>query len=320
MNLSQIKKILIIATALIVLLFTGVALTILIQNANKKPEEEESYSEKFGNLPNPVSYNLPENLTINFLQDQTDIDTPNLVYQIDKTSSFYPSERLAKKIAQNLRLEESEQSSNLFVNKTSSISLQYVESQNLIQIDFSDTKKSKETIKSETAKDIAEGKLRKLKMWPFEKKYKTKYEYFSSLNLEYVKVDKAKKADYISVLFYQRTKNSQISLKGEIDVLVSKNGGIKKISYNYHPLDSSNTGTYPTITTNEAIQRTTTNQAQLITNYQSIPPRSCTIRNVRIVYRETSPYLQPVYAFEGIDNNGQTVTILVPAIEDEYLK
>ena len=110
---------------------------------------------------------------------------------------------------------------------------------------------------------------------------------------------------------------------GEIEILMDSKGGILKISYSFRPIDEDEVATYPTKSVELAINLIQRKEGELIIPFDGIISTSINVKKVISAYRilkKDQEYLQPVYVFEGNDNNGQSVTVITPAIEDQYLE
>ena len=95
-----------------------------------------------------------------------------------------------------------------------------------------------------------------------------------------------------------------------------------KIKYCFFDIENLPKGFQLKDLVSEAFDAAEWGNAEVITENFGQIASSVTIQRATFAYKISSSsteYLQPCYFFEGTDTNGQLITLIVPAVRDEYL-
>jgi len=88
-----------------------------------------------------------------------------------------------------------------------------------------------------------------------------------------------------------------------------------RAEYYYFPIDSTKSGTYPLLTSQEALDKLNDEKAFLVSHSGS--SKNVTVRKIYLAYYDSgqyAEYYQPIVVFEGDDN----FLAYVPAVEDKF--
>jgi len=321
---------LLIFTTFISLIIIGTFSTILINNSKKEPEKTIGYDTMYGNLPLPITPNATISLTMHNTVDLTNINSPIDVFEIDTSNPYFPSLQLAENLAKHLQFENiiSDEDFSLYSSTDTYANLEYHKDLGSINISFDPQSASQheELLDEQKALLNSTEKLKELNIWPYQETYEPTFKYYDLVDNEFYETTEKEEASLVGVNFRQTIDDypltSSHSLSGEVEVFINLSAEITKIHYNYRPIKNEASATYPTITGKQALDRINTGLSEYLLQYGGIPSRSLTIQVVIVAYQiqlNDQQYLQPVYIFEGTDNNEQRVTLIVPAIEEEYL-
>jgi hypothetical protein len=330
MNIKQVRNIILILITVIILLTAGIGITLLLKG---KRGESTKYTTAFGTLSLPIDINLTqeENIQISFMAHEDNIKQTNKVYRINTGDDYYPSKTLAESVANNLKLKsDSNIESELYTYATEdgSVSLTLDEAAKSIKISFSEGVTSvKPSLPTEKElQELAKEKLEEIGLWPYSEEYITSFRYYYAISYSYYETDSKDNATLVGVNFSSKIDElpliaSRINT-GEIEVLLDSNKQILKITYSYRPISEDIYATYPLKSVSGALSKAGSYEGEIISTFEAEVPESVTIDNVILAYKielKDQDYLQPVYIFEGVDNNDEIVTIIVPAIDDQYL-
>ncbi len=335
MNKKEIFKILQILTMVIILLVLGVVLFILWKSIRTdKSSKSEDVIAKFGVLNTPIEENIPNAINSTLKAEVSGLEISDIVYKIDQDSEFFPSNELSESIAEqiNLNLSENKDNNLYFTNGNGDTILSYNDNTKIIFLGvFPPITELNTSITNEDEfEEIAKRKLKELNLWPYNNNYSTSYKYYFSSGYEYSETNSADNSNMIGINFKQNVFDIPLfgndTDDGEIEVVIDSNQRILRISYSYRPINTKNTSNYPLISLDTAISKIENKKGELISSVETeieLKTEEFTINEIDMSYRinfNNQQYLQPVYIFKGIDNNNQSITILVPAIEDTYLQ
>lgn len=328
MNKKKPINLLLIFTATILLITIGIAATIIFSNRNV--QEEFAYDTKFGILNAPLDYAL--DYDISTTKEFEDVVVENLpaVYQIDKENEYYPSVKLAEKLADSfgLKLSVSKGEDRIFSDEET-ISLEFDSELNTITY----RRIAENTLAAlptpEDAKLLARVELEDLNLWPYaeDQTVERDINYYEELGFNFYDSNDETKANLIGVVFRNTFNNYPLvvdnSHSGEIEVILNANSEIVRIVYRYRPISINNSAKYPLNTSSEAYQYIRLKKCEVILPYEVISTSSVSLQSAILAYKIElfdQDYLQPVYLFEGTDQDENLVSIIVPAITDDYLE
>ncbi|MDD3647788.1 MAG: hypothetical protein PHS44_04810 [Candidatus Dojkabacteria bacterium] len=329
MNRAQAKIAFITMVAVILLGVVGFAAFMTFRGNKKTPGS--SLTPIYGTLPSPIDENFENSIKLDYSDfTQENTSSSGKVYEIDQYNPLFPSKMLSQKVADNLDLKAGISDAGVIIyshiNKQEYIKLDTNSNSITVHLGEAFQSSTKYLLKEEKAVVIAKSKLESLGLWPYSDDYDVSFQYYYIIGMSYYPADDSKDASLIEVDFTSKREglplNSSDSKSGEVSVMINLNDDVTKIFYAYRPVDPDEYGIYPLISTEEATARVTQKKAELVIPFEGETPSIITVDKFEIVYRiqyESQKYLQPVYLIEGEDNNNQTVTLLVPAISDDYL-
>lgn len=330
MKVKQLLKTLGILVTIIILLAIGIGLTLLLKS--RRGDETVSYNVAFGVLTLPIQIDSVQEgeFEISLEAEEEDTKISKKVYIVDNKDGFYPSTTLAATIAKTLTLESEydEDQIHIYSNSENGITLNYDEDIQTITLEYAQgsTASNPAIPPDKEAGIVAKDKLEEIGLWPFSEGYITSYRYYYTQVYSYYETQVRDEASLIGVNFSTRIEeipliSSRIN-SGEIEVLMNSNKQVIKISYTYRPVSEEIVATYPIKSISTALSKIASGEREVISSFGNEDPEAITITEVTFAYKielNDQEYLQPVYVFEGTDNNDQLVTIIVPAIDDQYL-
>lgn len=335
MNKNTITNILLIGVIIILVVIVITSLTLTWQgNQEKSINPFDNFEAKYGLLTLPIKYNLKNSIQWKPLNDDLNVNISDIVYKIDFNHGFVATQKLASKISNNLNLNTKEASADtlIFFNDSTYESLEFNKNIKTIHVSLNskNTKQASVSFDTQDAELQAQTQLELIELWPFEdleedKDYRVQFRYFKIVGNNYIEATDNEEVDLVQVVYTslldQKFPITKSRIKsGEIEVLLNASYEIVKIDYQYLPVEESST--YPIIDQAEALDAAKNGRAELITTFESEIPTSLDIKDVAFTYQTTyqnPTYLQPVYIFEGIDNNDNLTSIIVPAVDPEYL-
>lgn len=328
MKKQQIQNILTIFTVTVILLAVGIISTLIWKLSRGK--QEKVYNPLFGNLPIPITVDLEINTIVNFNLENSIQNTTNHVYKINQKDDYYPSLILVNSVGKNLGLQKSVDEEDLLVFSNESNSQELIfdyKTRTITLTYYKDTTSTSMDLPNEKDVEIiAKAELEQIELWPFDKEPEVIYKYYSSSFYNYYQTSDKDLANLVSVVFRSTFNDVPVISSdidsGEIEVFINPNKEITKVIYTYRPIDIDTFGTYPIKPINSSISSVHAKKAEFIFTFEETIATPINVTEVNISYRAEGTdqqYLQPVYLFEGKDHNDQLVTILVPAIEDNYL-
>jgi hypothetical protein len=326
---KQFFKTILIFTSVVVLLIVGTIITLLFSNSRQQ-DISSDYDITFGVLINPIKVNSPSNLDTELNATTSDLKTSNTVYMYDLEDKYFPSQKLALNTASYLKLDlvdEVEKDDLYFNNPEGNTILSYNNTSKTIYIGYFSTSFQEGILPSEEeVVSIAKEKLQELNLWPEEDQLTSSLKYYFSGGGEYAEIDDKKIANTIGVNFKYKIQDFPVIANnlddGSIEVLIDNTKQIRSITYTHRPLSTTETATYPIISLETALTQIQYRNAEMILPFEGVTPKSLTIEEVEFAYRilyEDQQYLQPVYVFEGTDDNSQKITLIVAAVEGQYL-
>ncbi|MBN2015593.1 hypothetical protein JW766_02065 [Candidatus Dojkabacteria bacterium] len=328
---KRIFKTLLIITTVIILLTVGIVITLLWREQRGENTPEEKFNLAFGRLPSTIEDNLSNNVSLEFNIINGEPKVKNTVYKVNRDSKFYPSKILSESISSNLGLEPESDDNDIYTYKhpETGESLEYNDKAKVITLYLATEAASQEnSFNKEEGEKVAKDKLEEIKLWPYKNdEYTTAYKYYVTSGYNYYETASEEDADLVSVVY--SAKINDISLisgrlnTGEIEALIDTSYRISKITYAHRPISKEDTATYPVKSIDSVINLIKGGYGELIIPFDGINPSSINITKSASAYRIEfidQEYLQPVYVLEGLDTNAQLVTIIVPAIEDQYLE
>jgi hypothetical protein len=331
MKKTNIRNILMIFSAVILLIAIGISLTIIFKQ--RTSENFIQYNYAFGNLPTPI---FPNNVSVSLTPkvDLSQITVPvefYNVYEINTLDPYYPTKEFAENTASDRGLKKEFVNEEIQVySDKKSFSLEYDDTKDQITVNYIDNQIPQNPVPNENdAQLLAKDELEDWGLWPYgnEEDYLIAFQYYYSADFYFFETNEKEQAYLISVNFSSDIDsiskiNSRIN-SGEIEVFLNSDKQVIKIVYNYRPVKDESIGVYPLRSIYTAYdQISNIGKTETVLTFESDYPSRMSITSADIKYRITSAspkYLQPVYVFEGTDAEEQLVTFIVPAIIDDYL-
>lgn len=275
------------------------------------------------------------NKTMPFLETQLDLQNATnpekLAYlTATKNSDLSPSFDLAKQFASALNIANESTGDWGASYYSDSTSLFYSLEDNSIDITIGDTLSEKRFILD---KDSAIQKnADALKQLGVEKpnigEFSYSVDYLTSNDTEPIEADE-KNADLIDVTTTIKVNGGEVKSEfdnGIISIYIDEYGNVIKMFYSYMNLESSQ-DQYPLKTIEQAFTEAQNGLAFLFVKLdpyvtEASQINKATISDVEIYYYYTGTEgnLIPYYSLKGIDDIGDPVEILVPAVNNEYLQ
>ena len=334
--MKKFIKVILIFFTLIILVALNYAIFKIIKDQKNKTAETPQQDTEINPIYESLEYPIDKNVDYRLNVSSTDLvlpeNTSNKVYRIDENNKYYPSKTMTDSIAeeQNIQIEINDNDILLYESATSNISLEYYIGKHYFNIYFIDetTRNNTDSFNLSSSKIIAQKKLDELSLWPWDEtnEYEILYQFYKVSGNNYNLTQSIEEASLLEVTFTSIIDDIQVigsrTSSGEIKVKFDTPNHIKSIYYAYRPIVEGEVGMYPIKSIYTALEEIPFGKCELIQDFESAGITTVYLELATVNYRITfdeQNYLQPIYAFEGTDNNDQLVTILTPAIEDSYL-
>jgi hypothetical protein len=326
MKKKQLFKNILIVTTVLALLLLGIGVYIIWREQTK--QDKGKYDIKFGTLNSPIDTTTTESVETNFKAISSDLKTSERVYKVNLEDPFYPDDEFIQKIASTSNLSELSQGDDfiLYDNKEGD-SLLYETVTDSFTLKYSSRDKTQDIEKKEFV-SVAIEKLKSTNLWPWKEEtdYTIRESYYYTISYNYYETNDKENASLYGITFQNTIEDIPMITdrinSGAINVIMDLKGNVTQIIYSYRSANLDEYATYPILTLEEALNEIKYENFELVAPFESFIPSNVQTTDVEFAYRvedNDQQYLQPCYFFEGTDEHGQLVTLIVPAVRDEYL-
>lgn len=315
---------------LIFILAIGIGAYLIFTNINK--EKPDPYASNPAVLIKPMTSELRAFPSITFSENFSYVNPPLELALVTPilNNEYSVSDELASKLATKLGLKDKAGSSSSYAYYSDMMSLNYIEEPKMLEISkYSELSGAKRNFPTEfEAKKIIEDYFKTNYGFSDEQisNFDSEFYYLSEDETEF-KYTNQDEASTMEINYFKLANNFPVKQEfgnGVIRVLISKGWEIRKVNYSYYDYELG-TIKYPSKSLETARNQLTENNFVLKSQYgvgEGEAFTSIQIDSSEIYYYNdtANEWLIPVYSFRGKSNTNLNVELLVPAIEDRFIR